>query len=114
MLIVGGGVNWDLIGRSQLPKGCKAPPAGVQLTNLWGPHVWSEKIRVRTVASSPVACHSAIIDEEGKVYTWGRNESGQLGHGDMETRYKPTLVEELERYYKLKIDFLIFLLFKKY
>lgn len=75
---MGGGTNWDVIGRKEPPKGSKAPPKGRSTANLWGPHVWRENIRVRTVGSSCVACHSGLVTEDGKVYTWGRNESGQV------------------------------------
>jgi alpha-tubulin suppressor-like RCC1 family protein len=78
LMIICGGVNWDLIGRKELPKGAKQPPKNVNVTNLWGPHVWGENTRVTHISSSCVACHSALIDEDGKVYTWGRNESGQV------------------------------------
>jgi hypothetical protein len=78
VLIVSGGVNWDLLGRSDVPKGKKAPPKEVNVQNLWGPHIWSENIRVRSVSSSCVSCHSAVISEDGKVYTWGRNDLGQV------------------------------------
>ncbi|CAN7100507.1 unnamed protein product [Brassica rapa subsp. narinosa] len=29
------------------------------------------------------SCHCVALDVEGRCYTWGRNEKGQLGHGDM-------------------------------
>ncbi|XP_035707042.1 protein RCC2 homolog [Folsomia candida] len=45
-----------------------------------------------------VACDSAIISEDGKLYTWGRNDCGQLGHGDTKTKHKPTLVKHLSDY----------------
>eukprot|EP01017_Pseudomicrothorax_dubius_P046547 TRINITY_DN8211_c0_g3_i5.p1 TRINITY_DN8211_c0_g3~~TRINITY_DN8211_c0_g3_i5.p1 ORF type:complete len:577 (-),score=79.58 TRINITY_DN8211_c0_g3_i5:62-1792(-) len=34
----------------------------------------------------------AIITIEGRVYTWGLNIYGQLGHGDTELRLSPTIV----------------------
>ena len=36
--------------------------------------------------------HSAFIDEEGKLYTFGWGNCGRLGHGDELDRWKPTLV----------------------
>ena len=40
--------------------------------------------------------HSAVLTEEGRVYTFGRGSSGQLGHGSREKRDVPTLVRALE------------------
>lgn len=91
-----GGTNWDLIGRRNLPKGMKA----VGGPNLWGPHRLTglEGIRVRTVASGNSACHCVAITDEGKVYTWGRNEKGQLGLSDINRRDVPTKVDMLDSF----------------
>jgi len=46
-----------------------------------------------------VACggfHTAVITEEGKMYTFGGGEHGQLGHGDKVNKTKPTVVQALE------------------
>jgi len=40
--------------------------------------------------------HTAVITEDGKVYTHGGGEHGQLGHGDKVNKLKPTLVQALE------------------
>lgn len=39
-----------------------------------------------------------IVTEDGKVLTWGRNDRGQLGHGDTIRRDEPTEVESLKDY----------------
>ena len=62
--------------------------------NLWGPH--RTKHRVQFAASSCTACHSLIVTDDGKVYTWGRNDRGQLGLGDLVRRDEPTEVEGLK------------------
>jgi len=36
--------------------------------------------------------HSMALTDDGKLYTWGRNREGQLGHGDTRNRLRPTLV----------------------
>ena len=36
--------------------------------------------------------HSAAISNNGELYTWGRNDYGQLGHGDYTDRSEPTKV----------------------
>jgi RCC1 and BTB domain-containing protein len=46
-----------------------------------------------------IACggfHSAVITEDGKMYTFGGGEHGQLGHGDKVNKVKPTLVQALQ------------------
>jgi alpha-tubulin suppressor-like RCC1 family protein len=41
--------------------------------------------------------HAIALDEEGRVYTWGRNSSGELGYaGDWEGSPTPTLVAGLK------------------
>ncbi|KAF8049598.1 hypothetical protein N665_2171s0003 [Sinapis alba] len=51
-----------------------------------------------------VACgayHVAVLTSRNEVFTWGKGANGRLGHGDMEDRNAPTLVEALkERHVK--------------
>lgn len=45
-----------------------------------------------------IACgchHSALVTEEGRVYTWGRNIDGQLGHSGRKEAPIPTLVPDI-------------------
>ncbi|NXG11261.1 RCC2 protein, partial [Sakesphorus luctuosus] len=65
--------------------------------NLWGPHRYGclSGIRVRSVVSGPCAAHSLLITSEGKLWSWGRNEKGQLGHGDTKRVEAPKLIEVL-------------------
>ena len=45
-----------------------------------------------------VACgdsHCLVVAEDGKLFTFGRNQNGQLGLGDTEDRLKPTPVASL-------------------
>jgi alpha-tubulin suppressor-like RCC1 family protein len=51
-------------------------------------------IRVRSVALSGL--HSLALTWDGRVYSWGHNEFGQLGHGDQRFRPSPRLVKGLE------------------
>ena len=37
--------------------------------------------------------HTAALTESGDVYTWGGNESGQLGLGHTRSSRQPSLVE---------------------
>ena len=36
-----------------------------------------------------------FVSENGQVFTWGWGETGQLGHGDLENRFEPTLLESM-------------------
>ncbi|KAJ6998763.1 hypothetical protein D5086_011581 [Populus alba] len=55
-------------------------------------------VDIRVVASGSASFHCVALDVEGRCYTWGRNERGQLGHGDMIPRDRPTVVSELSKY----------------
>uniref|UniRef100_A0A8B9JA07 Regulator of chromosome condensation 2 n=1 Tax=Astyanax mexicanus TaxID=7994 RepID=A0A8B9JA07_ASTMX len=94
-LLVFGATNWDLIGRKEVPKQQAAYRNLGQ--NLWGPHRYGclNDVQVSSVASGPCAAHSLIITTEGKLWSWGRNEKGQLGHGDTKRLDAPKLVEGL-------------------
>uniref|UniRef100_A0A2P2L374 Uncharacterized protein MANES_02G177100 n=1 Tax=Rhizophora mucronata TaxID=61149 RepID=A0A2P2L374_RHIMU len=46
-----------------------------------------------------IACgayHVAVLTSRNEVYTWGKGANGRLGHGDIEDRKIPTLVETLK------------------
>ncbi|PIN08402.1 putative protein, contains RCC1 domain [Handroanthus impetiginosus] len=46
-----------------------------------------------------IACgahHVAVLTSRSEVFTWGRGANGRLGHGDIEDRNVPTLVEALK------------------
>lgn len=50
-------------------------------------------------AVEDIACgayHVAVLTTKNEVYTWGRGANGRLGHGDVEDRKTPTLVEALK------------------
>jgi alpha-tubulin suppressor-like RCC1 family protein len=52
------------------------------------------EVRVRSVAAG--YWYSLALGWDGRVYLWGINKAGQLGHGDTLDRPSPALVEELE------------------
>uniref|UniRef100_A0A4X1W7C0 Protein RCC2 n=1 Tax=Sus scrofa TaxID=9823 RepID=A0A4X1W7C0_PIG len=66
-------------------------------SELVGPHRYGclSGVRVRTVVSGSCAAHSLLITTEGKLWSWGRNEKGQLGHGDTKRVEAPRLLEGL-------------------
>ncbi|KAL8134402.1 hypothetical protein AgCh_009435 [Apium graveolens] len=46
-----------------------------------------------------IACgayHVAVLTSKNEVYTWGKGANGRLGHGDIEDRKTPNLVEALK------------------
>jgi alpha-tubulin suppressor-like RCC1 family protein len=51
-----------------------------------------DAIRVRSVAAGKA--HSLALGWDGRVFSWGRNLHGQLGHGDLLARASPVLIEE--------------------
>jgi alpha-tubulin suppressor-like RCC1 family protein len=51
-------------------------------------------VQVRSVAAG--YNHSLALGCDGRVYSWGVNEYGQLGHGDQLARPLPALVDGLE------------------
>lgn len=40
--------------------------------------------------------HSMLLTEDGNVYSWGRGDYGQLGHGNAENVTQPKLIETFE------------------
>lgn len=89
-LLFVGGTDWKEIGRS---KGVNAEREE-HYPNLWLPHKLKNllDIKVMFVAAGPAAVHALIGDSSGNVWTWGRNEKGQLGQGDLTNRNIPTIV----------------------
>ncbi|KAK8476675.1 hypothetical protein V6N13_120863 [Hibiscus sabdariffa] len=86
-LLFCGSTSWDIVGRRKgsLEGNLVSP---TRLRPLMG-------IDIRFVASGCVSCHCVALDVQGRCYTWGRNEKGQLGHGDRIQRDRPTVVSEL-------------------
>ncbi|KAA3476331.1 protein RCC2-like protein [Gossypium australe] len=91
-LLFCGSTCWDVTGRRKgAVEGNLVSPT--RLRPLVG-------VDIRFVAS--VSCHCVALDVEGRCYTWGRNEKGQLGHGDTIQRDRPTVVSELSKYKIIK------------
>ncbi|KAL0314610.1 UNVERIFIED_CONTAM: protein RCC2 [Sesamum angustifolium] len=88
-LLFCGTTAWDAMGRRRttLEENLVSP---TRLRPLMG-------VDIRFVASGCVSCHCVALDVEGRCYTWGRNEKGQLGHGDKVQRDRPTIVSELSK-----------------
>ncbi|XP_059638765.1 PH, RCC1 and FYVE domains-containing protein 1 [Cornus florida] len=55
--------------------------------------------KIRKNFIEEIACgshHVAALSSRYEVYTWGKGENGQLGHGDNDDRNTPTLVQALK------------------
>lgn len=48
--------------------------------------------------------HVIALDSGGKVVTWGRGTSGQLGHGEMVNRLQPKVVKALECFFIINVS----------
>ncbi|KAL2538270.1 Regulator of chromosome condensation (RCC1) family protein [Forsythia ovata] len=86
-LLFCGTTAWDAVGRRKVSAEWNLV-SPTRLRPLMG-------VYIRSVASGCVSCHCVALDVEGRCYTWGRNEKGQLGHGDTIQRDRPTVVSEL-------------------
>lgn len=55
--------------------------------------------KLRNVFVEDITCgayHVAVLTSKTEVYTWGKGANGRLGHGDIDDRNSPTLVEALK------------------
>jgi hypothetical protein len=52
------------------------------------------RVRVRSVAAG--YDHSLALSSDGRVYSWGENRYGQLGHGDQWDRPSPKLIKRFK------------------
>jgi alpha-tubulin suppressor-like RCC1 family protein len=57
-----------------------------------GSGVWSGKVITKLAVGNQDQTHVAAIDSTGQLYTWGRNDQGQLGLGDTTNRNIPVAV----------------------
>lgn len=91
-LLFCGATQWDLIGRRTGDiKSDRNLVSPTRLRALTG-------INISFVAAGTASCHCVALDVDGRCYTWGRNEKGQLGHGDLIQRDIPTRVLGLSNY----------------
>eukprot|EP00124_Ichthyophonus_hoferi_P004201 Ihof_evm4s436 gene=Ihof_evmTU4s436 len=98
-LYIAGNVSWDLVNRNRAAKpkkGSKEPPKEPEPeVHLTIPHCLKMLPNVVRIASGSAAVHSFAVDVEGNLYTWGQNQSGQLGLGHLRTVHVPTKVTML-------------------
>ncbi|KAJ1273314.1 hypothetical protein BS78_06G270700 [Paspalum vaginatum] len=94
-LLYCGGTSFDNMGRKVVGGAQGNLVSPTRLRPLVG-------VNIRFVASGCTACHCVALDAEGRCYSWGRNEKGQLGHGDTLLRNLPTIVSQLSKYKTIK------------
>ncbi|RZC72489.1 hypothetical protein C5167_047974 [Papaver somniferum] len=88
-LLFCGGTSWDTLSNYGHPNNTHGNLISpTRLTPLIG-------VNIRYVAAGCASSHCVALDVEGRVYTWGKNKRGQLGHGDMINRDRPTIVSGL-------------------
>jgi alpha-tubulin suppressor-like RCC1 family protein len=62
--------------------------------HFFNPQLVTALVGVRAIAAGP--CMSCAVTVAGALYTLGDNEHGNLGHGDVRSRNRPTLVQGLQ------------------
>jgi len=92
-LLFAGATDWKLVGR-------KAGELSKSTNTQWSPTRLAalKDVKIVSVSKNCASANCFAIDEEGQVWAWGRNEAGQLGLGDTEDRFVPTLVNALSGY----------------
>lgn len=96
-----GSTRWDLLGRKTIPKSVMKRGGSDAGEELLGPTrlLFSglEGKRFVSVFTGCAAAHLILVDAEGVGYGMGRNDSGQLGKGDLKCRRHPVRLDvELE------------------
>lgn len=64
--------------------------------NCHTPHLVEAMVGKKPKQVSCGGFHTAVVTEDGKLFTTGGGEHGQLGHNDRVNRLKPTFVQALD------------------
>jgi len=91
VVLVSGSTNYLAIGKRPGEQTDAAP-------NLLGPHrllSGFDSVKITFLATGGNSGHVIALGGGGEVFAWGRNESGQLGHGDLIMRPGPARVSAL-------------------
>ena len=60
-----------------------------------------------SIKPKTIACgtnHSIVVTEGGDLWTWGRGDAGQLGHGDRKDLWEPKLVRDVTDVWIISAD----------
>ena len=90
-----GMTDWKNVGRKAKPGQAGDPS---EFPNIFVPTRVGALagVSIAAVCGGSAAAHCVVVAEDGRVFTWGRNETGQLGHGDTADRAAPTEVKALQ------------------
>lgn len=92
-LVFCGSTKWDLLGRKTIPKSVLERGGSDAGEELLGPTRLSfaglAGRRFVSVFTGCAAAHLILVDGKGVGYGMGRNDSGQLGKGDLKCRRHP-------------------------
>ncbi|GBF95566.1 hypothetical protein Rsub_08547 [Raphidocelis subcapitata] len=109
VVLYAGGTDYARLGRSSSKKQTDAEKQAElqrqqKYPNLATPHRLKglEDVRIAFISGGSTAVHCIAGDVNGVCYTWGRNERGQLGHGDTLQRNIPTKVAGLDGKFVVK------------
>jgi len=69
-----------------------AHPTPVQVTGLWSEELQGPQAAWISAGGLPGSSHVTVVNVDGTVWTWGRNERGQLGDGTQINRFTPVRV----------------------
>ena len=72
---------------------------GLGHTNECEPEIFHPVNTLGGIPIRAVACgkwHTIVLSSDGDVYSWGRGDDGQLGHGTNQGSSSPVLVEAIE------------------
>lgn len=96
-LLFCGCTDWKFMGRKDAADRAERAEA---FPNLMLPTRMAplEGVRITFVAAGAASCHCIALSVDGRCYTWGRNEGGQLGHGDLSIHHGPTVVAALSKH----------------
>ncbi|EKX32539.1 hypothetical protein GUITHDRAFT_121290 [Guillardia theta CCMP2712] len=91
-LLLAGCTSWEQSGRN--PKKGETPSG----ENLNVPTVFAPALKLKfdSIFTGPSSTHCIALTSDGSCYSFGRNETGQLGQGDKSNRSSPTLIKALE------------------
>ena len=87
VVLFAGSGSFSMTGRSTKPSSFD----GVEENFILGFHRIKllADVKVTRLITGPIAHHFIAVTASGGAFTWGRNEHGQLGLGDLQNRYEP-------------------------
>lgn len=90
-VVFAGNAAWSMVGKSNKTSDFD----GVESQILWGFHRLQPLVGVKVskVVAGPNSCTCVALAADGRCFTWGRNNHGQLGQGHQTNVYNPMVVD---------------------